>query len=138
MDILHTTLISQQRNSTFIDDVREYLPDSTSARGIYDIVSTCVSTVFVCVWSALHMNIPTRDRGFAKTKLMKLGWVALGLLMPDLLLLIAVCELASAIILLRKAYIHIPDFPSPPRGWLYRRVLLRGITFNSSYEVSTP
>ena len=136
MDLSHPQLRSSRNVTNWATYQWGKFNPHDPSRTRYDIFSTCFSTVVICVWSALHMNIPTRDRRSMKTRLVKGGWVALGLLMPDLLLLIAVCELASAVILLRKAYKHLPDLPSPPEGWLYRRVLLRGIAFEDSDQVS--
>ena len=82
------------------------------------------------------MNIPTKPRSFVKTLFTKVGWVILGLLMPDLLLLIAVCELYAAIKLLRQAYRYIHDLPAPPNGWIYSSILLRDICHSYEYKVT--
>ena len=125
MNIALATLTSRADNSNSTGPL-SWIPHSTT-RSVYDIITTCFSTMIICVWSALHMNIPTRPRGFVKTFLIKVGWVVLGILMPDLLLLVAVCELWAAIKLLRNAYRYIPGLPRP-RGWFYTRVLLRRVS----------
>lgn len=83
------------------------------------------------------MNIPTTPKGFVKTFLKVAEWVLLGLLMPDLLLLIAICELYAAIKLLRNAYRYLDDIPPPPGGWFYSCVLLRGICPSDEYKVNS-
>ena len=53
-------------------------------RGTFSIVSTCVITLSLCVWTAVHLNVPAhRDRWWQQT-LRKLGWMLLGLLAPEL------------------------------------------------------
>ena len=107
------------------------IPISTT-RSAYDIVFMCYSTMIICVWSALHINIPTWPRGFWKTSFCKLAWIILGILMPDLLLLVALCEFVSAVLLLQDAYgysefgLRIDEL-----GW-FQRTVLRIRRFNTA------
>ena len=137
MDIVAcVTLLSRADNSTDTGPL-SWIPHSTT-RSVYDIITTCFSTMIICVWSALHMNISPTPRGFIRNSLTKTGWVILGILMPDLLLLVAIMELYAAIKLLRQAYRDLHGLP-PPSGWLYSRLLLRGIPdiySSDKYKVS--
>ena len=52
-------------------------------RGTYSILSTCLITMGLCVWTAVHLNVP----GHHKTRqqiLRKAGWLIMGLLAPEL------------------------------------------------------
>ena len=131
MNVPSVLLASRADNST---SPLSWISDS-GTRSVYDIVSTCVSTMVICVWSAVHMNIPTRPEGIVRSSIKKLGWVVIGILLPDGFLLLAICEFIAAVILLRKAYLCLDDLPPPPSGWLYKYVLLRN--FHSSYKAST-
>jgi hypothetical protein len=51
-------------------------------RGSYDILSICVVTISLCVWSALHVNIPAY--GVPTAFINKLCWMACGLLAPEI------------------------------------------------------
>ncbi|KAH8701321.1 hypothetical protein GQ44DRAFT_55400 [Phaeosphaeriaceae sp. PMI808] len=51
-------------------------------RGTYSILSSCLITVGLCVWTALHLNIP--EYGSSKQMWRKIGWLSVGLLAPEL------------------------------------------------------
>ncbi|GJE96399.1 hypothetical protein PsYK624_125950 [Phanerochaete sordida] len=67
-------------------DTASWHPDPTF-RGTWGIVSTCVSTLIICVWNAIHFNIPPRDQKWSF--LHKLPWLLCGLFAPDLLIIVA-------------------------------------------------
>lgn len=52
-------------------------------RGTYSIVSTCVITLSLCVWTALHLNIPEHSKADHQ-KWRKAKWLLVGLLAPEL------------------------------------------------------
>lgn len=67
-------------------------PDS---RGSFNILSSCVVTLGLCIWSAVHLNIPKHDpspkrrkwnpKGWIKAKhLHKAVWLIIGLLAPEM------------------------------------------------------
>lgn len=56
---------------------------SPQTRGTFDIVSTCLITMFLCVWSAVHLNVPPPGEVW-KPRLRKLGWLILTLLAPEM------------------------------------------------------
>lgn len=58
-------------------------------RGSFGILSSCIVTISLCVWTALHLNIPHYSdpkRHWFTKRLMwrKLGWLCLGLLAPEM------------------------------------------------------
>ncbi|KAK3684094.1 hypothetical protein B0T22DRAFT_269790 [Podospora appendiculata] len=57
-------------------------------RGPFSILSTCLITLSLCIWTCLHLNIPEHgkaDRQFWR----KLKWLMVGLLAPEMVLLVA-------------------------------------------------
>ncbi|KAK1782982.1 hypothetical protein QBC45DRAFT_317855 [Copromyces sp. CBS 386.78] len=56
-------------------------PDS---RGTFSILSTCVVTLVLCVWTAIHLNVPGHREGAMRLYMRKCGWMLLGLLIPEL------------------------------------------------------
>ncbi|GJE96394.1 hypothetical protein PsYK624_125900 [Phanerochaete sordida] len=68
-------------------------PDPTF-RGTWGIVSTCVSTLIVCVWNAIHFDVPHRDQKWSF--LHKLPWLLAGLFAPDALVIMAGTQLDGA------------------------------------------
>ena len=55
-----------------------------SARGTWSILSTCLITLGLCLWTALHLNIPRYKEGIWLPILRKAGWLLLGLLAPEM------------------------------------------------------
>jgi hypothetical protein len=71
-----------------------YVPDP-SGRGTVGLVISCVVTLSLCVWTAIHMNIdPLRNRW--KRLAHKFGWVALGIFAPELVLWRALSQWLTA------------------------------------------
>ncbi|CAD0084503.1 unnamed protein product [Aureobasidium vineae] len=59
-------------------------------RGSFQIMSSCIITISLCVWTALHLNIlhySDANRRWYTKRLMwrKLGWLCLGLLAPEMI-----------------------------------------------------
>ena len=67
-----------------------------NVRGTIDIVWSCASTLFICVWVMMHTNIPSRHDRKRTIYLRKAKWLVLGLLAPELVMLFASGQWASA------------------------------------------
>lgn len=65
-------------------------------RDIMDIIWSCGSALFICLWVMLHLNIPAEDDGYWRIFGRKARWLLLGLLAPEVLLLSACGQWASA------------------------------------------
>lgn len=52
-------------------------------RGTYSILSSCLITMSLCIWTSLHLNLPAHKKEHLQ-KYRKLGWMILGLLAPEL------------------------------------------------------
>ncbi|CAG5144639.1 uncharacterized protein ALTATR162_LOCUS1580 [Alternaria atra] len=66
-------------------------------RGTFDILSTCLITLILCVWTALHLNIP--DHGKTSVTHMakrKTVWLVVGLFAPEFIVLLAFQQWLSA------------------------------------------
>ncbi len=64
-------------------DIVHWKP-SPASRGTFDILSTCVITMLLCVWTAVHLNVPAPG-SFWRPKLRKVGWLVLALLAPEMI-----------------------------------------------------
>jgi hypothetical protein len=82
-------------------------------RGTFSILTICVSTLALCVWTALHLNIPRRaslprsDTPRWRTKMIRVisrkgKWVLVGMLAPELLVYLAWDQWLEARFLTRK------------------------------------
>lgn len=81
------TMLSIFGNSTHIVS----WVDDSNRRGTQDILTSCIVTIFLCVWTALHLNVPHRSdhkrSWYAKRQLWrKIGWLVLTLLAPEIAL----------------------------------------------------
>ena len=83
-------------------------PDPTF-RGTWGLISTCLATLLICVWKAVHMDIPLRQSPWNFVD--KLGWLFVGIFAPDLLLYVACCQLrhANSVRELAEQYLRCPS-----------------------------
>ena len=56
---------------------------SPQTRGTFDILTTCIITILLCVWTAVHLNVPPPG-SFWGPRLRKVGWLILALLAPEM------------------------------------------------------
>ena len=61
-----------------------YWNPSPNTRGTFDILSTCLITMLLCVWTAVLLNI-SPPGSFWSPKLRKVGWLVLALLAPEMI-----------------------------------------------------
>ncbi|KAJ6564671.1 hypothetical protein B0H19DRAFT_866503, partial [Mycena capillaripes] len=91
--------------------------DEPNTRGTYSLVSSCIFTLGLCVWTAIHLNIPQRAAG-ARQFLRKLVWLAVGLLAPEVVIFTAWNQYIDAARLVREL-----AKKSRPRISFWRRLL---------------
>jgi len=82
--------------------VREVLqPDlvtveSNKLRTRFDIVWTCISTLFVCTWVAIHPNVPPRGEGHIRSLWRRIKLMLWTLVVPEMILVWAYRQWAAA------------------------------------------
>lgn len=54
------------------------------SRGTFDILSTCIITLLLCIWTAVHLNVPPPGQ-YWRPALEKVGWLFLALLAPEMI-----------------------------------------------------
>ncbi|KAH6679768.1 hypothetical protein B0J14DRAFT_472792 [Halenospora varia] len=62
-------------------------PEPTT-RGTSGLLPSCVITIFLCVWRAVHINIPAKCERYARYG-RKFGWLALGMIAPEVVVFAA-------------------------------------------------
>ena len=87
-------------------------------RGTFSILTTCLSTLFICVWSAVHDDVPKGKRRI-DVLLRRIGWLVLGLIAPEVLLYISYHQYTVAKKILRDAE-QAFKMKSPPSSWCAR------------------
>lgn len=82
-------------------------------RGTFTILTSCLSTLFICTWSALHVDVQHGKSTMARFR-DKCGWLLVGLLAPEIVLLIAINQFLEARSLTRAAQERFRDTTTPP------------------------
>lgn len=55
-------------------------------RGTFRLVFSCLIALSLCVWLALHLNVPPQNQSSLRRLGRKIIWVGVGLLAPELVL----------------------------------------------------
>ena len=82
-------------------------------RGTFGIISFCFSTLIICIWSTLHFNIPIRRYTATRRLFVQVSWMFIALLAPELLLYLAINEMITARVLLKKVLKFHPHLAKP-------------------------
>ncbi|KAG1721790.1 hypothetical protein EDB19DRAFT_2044233, partial [Suillus lakei] len=69
---------------------------SCNTRTLWDILLTCVSTLFACTWTAIHTNIPGMDEGRVAITFRRLFLTVAALIAPELIISWATRQFFSA------------------------------------------
>jgi hypothetical protein len=70
--------------------------DIDQCRTMWNIIWSCLATIFACTWLALHLNIPAPDDGWLKIALRKVGTMVMAVLAPEFLVLWALRQSFAA------------------------------------------
>ena len=65
-------------------------------RGTIDIIWSCLITLGICVWAMLHLNVPARTDSEFTLILRRSRWMLIAVLAPELVMLFAIGQWASA------------------------------------------
>jgi len=72
-----------------------FVPDP-SGRGTVGLLWTCILTLWPCVWTAIHLNVPRRDSKWWQRFLNKFSFAAMTLVFPELMLTVVVSQFFCA------------------------------------------
>ena len=79
-------------------------------RGTWSILTTCIITISLCAWTALHLNIPEHRK--AKSQwLRKTRWLLIGLIAPEFVAYVAWRQRQEARQVLRRVRVHLGQQP---------------------------
>ncbi|EON66247.1 hypothetical protein W97_05640 [Coniosporium apollinis CBS 100218] len=77
-----------------VNDTTPWHPEPTF-RGTFSILSGCIITLILCVWTAVHLNVPEHKKEHMQ-KYRKFKWLAIGLFAPELIAWTAFDQYTSA------------------------------------------
>jgi hypothetical protein len=87
--------VNNSANSTQSDDFVGYVSEP-NVRGTTSLLISCVLTLALCVWSALHLNVPQYDASRLEMLLCNVRWIITGVYAPELVVFTAWRQWASA------------------------------------------
>src|SRR4030088_1682578 len=65
-------------------------------RGTFSLIFSCLLTLGLCVWSAMHLNIPPHDESLVQSYMRNLKWGLIGVFGPELVVFAAWRQYNSA------------------------------------------
>ncbi|KAH6668786.1 hypothetical protein B0J14DRAFT_150464 [Halenospora varia] len=91
-------------------------------RGTFGILSNCILTLGLCIWTSLHLNIP--EHNTASVQFMrKLNWMFLGLIAPELVVATALIQRNEGKNLYRAMQGILKEIPpTTQKGWFRRQI----------------
>lgn len=86
-----TTSNTTQHNERYVG----YTQDP-NGRGTASLILSCLLTLILCVWSALHLNVPEQNTTVANSLWTNVRWIAAGIYSPELVVFAAWRQWCSA------------------------------------------
>jgi len=89
-------------------------------RDTIGILYFCFTTMIICVWSTVHFNIPTTRHSPIRRFLLRVFWMLIALIAPEVLFYFATCERVDAGVLVKGAMEYLPSQQLSKPGKLER------------------
>lgn len=77
-------------------DGRSGFVPASNIRGTFDILWSCFSALFICLWSMLHLNVPAATDTLTTRFWRRTRWLLLGINQPEFTTMLACGQWASA------------------------------------------
>ena len=74
-----------------------------NGRGTFTLVSSCIFTLLICVYSAMHLNVPPNRESTVQFWLRNIRWALLGIFGPELVVFVAWKQYLSAKSIVKRA-----------------------------------
>ena len=94
--LLHVNLAIARSNSTGSQELRKGWVSQPDGRGTYDILFSCLVTVFLCTWTCLHLNVPAVTETYWQQFRRKCRWMAQTIVAPEGVLIFAAGQKVDA------------------------------------------
>lgn len=88
-------LVQSALSSSQDNDQVAWFP-APNYRGTWDLIISCILTLTICVWSALHLNVPPENSRLRDRNLMRLRWIVIGIFAPELVVSTAFAQYLTA------------------------------------------
>lgn len=89
---------TSQSTSVQVQEPTQYVQyvGDPNGRGTLSLIISCVLTLILCVWSALHLNVPSNTQTALTSLLAQLRWIVAGVYAPELVVFTAWRQWSSA------------------------------------------
>ena len=108
----HVTAADPTSNTTTASSEPVGYVQDPNGRGTPSLLISCVLTLILCVWSALHLNVPSRNHSAVGDAWLNTRWIITGIYAPELVVFAAWRQWCSAK-LLQKLVTGTLDNTSP-------------------------
>lgn len=79
-------MTSAQHNETVVNG---WVSEPNNTRGTFSILSSCILTLTLCVYTAIHLNIPSSRDSELQKSMRTMKWVLLAIFAPELVVFVA-------------------------------------------------
>lgn len=87
---VNTTALFQEKASP------AWQPDPRG-RGTWSLLYSCVFTLVLCIWNAIHLNVPPSNESFWVGLTRKIKWVIIALVAPEIVVFVAFQQWLTAV-----------------------------------------
>jgi hypothetical protein len=87
-----------------------------AGRGTFSLIFSCLLTLGLCVWSAMHLSIPPHDERPAQSWMRNSKWGLIGVVAPELIVFAAWRQYSSAKALHAEVQGYLNTQHSMPSG----------------------
>jgi hypothetical protein len=82
---LHPSVPPATRSSNGTPTIESAFAKSPSSRGTTDLISSCLTTLGLCVWTAVHLNVPQNSSRVRSTA-NRVAWMLMAAFLPEFVL----------------------------------------------------
>ena len=94
--INHFLLVQAAGGNETSDGRRDGWVSQPNGRGTFDILWSCLFTIFLCTWVSLHLNIPAMHETYWDQFFRKMRWMAQAIMAPEFVLCLATGQKVEA------------------------------------------
>ena len=93
-----TAPTTSQSTSVRVEQPKQYVQyvGDPNGRGTISLIISCVLTLILCVWSALHLNVPSNSQTALVSLVAQIRWIITGVYAPELVVFTAWRQWSSA------------------------------------------
>ena len=90
--------VTSHSKSVHVDQTTQYVQyvGDPNGRGTFSLIISCVLTLTLCVWSALHLNVPSKSQTTMASLMTQFRWIVTGVYAPELVVFTAWRQWSSA------------------------------------------